>query len=170
MPKRRYAFIFLTIITLAFSFGVAAAENTHRAAVEKLLLLMNQDQIMEQMFPQVKQFVMQQFQQENISPEQTQAFEKYFDKIFDVMQEEMSWDKMRDDFIQIYTAVYTEDEVNELIAFYESPIGQKTIAKTPLLMQQSMAVSQKHTQNMMPKILKIAAEMAAELSNEPKKE
>lgn len=169
--KRINVFIFLTFITLAlFAFGVAAQEDTHRASVEKLLVLMKQDQLMEQMFPKIKQLVLQQLQQTDLTEEQSRLMEKYFDKILDVMKEEMSWDKMKDDFIQLYMSVYTEDEVNELITFYESPIGRKTIEKMPLLMEKSMAISQKYTMDMMPKIQEITMEMMNEIQNESQKE
>lgn len=73
-------------------------------------------------------------------------------------------------FIQLYMSVYTEAEINELIAFYESPIGQKTLEKMPLLMQESMAINQKYTMKIMPKIIEIAEEMAAEIQNDSEQE
>jgi hypothetical protein len=63
-------------------------------------------------------------------------------------------------------SVYTEEELQALIKFYESPVGQKMIAKTPLLMQQTMAISQKHTANLMPKIQKMVKELVDELIND----
>jgi hypothetical protein len=162
--KRFSIFFLVTFITLTlFVFGVSAQADTHRASVEKLLILMNQDQLMEQMFPQIKQMVMQQFEQMDLTEEQTRLMEKYFDKIFNVMKEEMSWDKMKDDFILLYMSVYTEAEVNELIDFYESPIGRKTLEKLPLLMEKSVAISQKYPMNMMPKIQEITMEMMNEV-------
>lgn len=166
MLKRLNVFIFLILIALVFPFGATADDHTHRAAVEKLLLLMNQDRLVEQMFPQMKQFIFEQMQQQDIPADQYPKLEKYFNQMFDIMQEELSWEKMKDDYIQIYTAVYTEEEINELIAFYESPIGQKMTAKMPQLVQESMQVSQKFVQNMMPKIQKLAAEIASEIQKE----
>jgi hypothetical protein len=99
----------------------------------------------------------------DLTEEQTRLMEKYFDKIFNVMKEEMSWDKMKDDFILLYMSVYTEAEVNELIDFYESPIGRKTLEKLPLLMEKSVAISQKYPMNMMPKIQEITMEMMNEV-------
>ena len=39
---------------------------------------------------------------------------------------------------RIYAEHFTEAELDELIAFYETPLGQKMIAKLPVLTQQSM--------------------------------
>lgn len=162
--KRFNLFFLVTLITLTlFVFVASAQADTHRASIEKLLVLMNQDQLMEQMFPQIKQMLAQQFEQTDLTAEQSRLMENFFDKIFNVMKEEMSWDKMKDDFIQLYMSVYTEAEVNELISFYESPIGRKTLEKMPLLMEKSMSISQKYTMNMMPKIQEITMEMMNEI-------
>lgn len=168
--KQFKAIFLLTVMILALSLGVAAQEDSHRASVEKLLLVTNQDQLLEQVYPQIKQLVLGQVQQLDVPREQSPLIEEYFDKIFNVMKEEMSWDKIKNDFIQLYMSVYTEAEINELIAFYESPIGQKTLEKMPLLMQESMAISQKYTMKIMPKIIEIAEEMAAEIQNDSEQE
>ena len=163
--KKFKAIVWVTVIILTFSLGVAAQEDSHRASVEKLLQITDQDQLLEQIYPQIKQLILGQVQQLDVPQEQTPLIEEYFDKIFNVMKEEMAWDNIKDDFIQLYMSVYTEAEINELIAFYESPVGQKTLEKMPLIMQESMAISQKYTMKMMPKILEIAEEMTAKIEN-----
>ena len=162
MMKTFKLVILVTVITLIFSLGVSAKEDTFRASVEKLLILMKQDQTIEQAFPQMKQLMQQQLQQMNIPQEQSPIIEKYLNKMFDVMKEEMSWNKMRDDYIQVYMSVYTEKEIQELIAFYKTPIGQKMVEKMPLLLEQSMTISQKYAKNMIPKIQEITQEMITE--------
>ena len=166
MMKFLKLLILSAAFVLIFSLGVSAEEDTFRASVEKLLSVMKQDQLLEQVFQQVKQMEIQQLQQMNITQEQIPLMEKYFDKMFEVMKAEMSWDKIKDDFIQIYMSVYSETEVQALVNFYESPVGQKMLAKMPLLMQQSMAISQKHMKNIMPKIQEITLEMTNEIENQ----
>lgn len=39
---------------------------------------------------------------------------------------------------RLYAEHFTEAEIDELIAFYETPLGQKMIAKFPVLTQESM--------------------------------
>jgi len=58
------------------------------------------------------------------------------------------WDKMEKKFgsefiskcVPIYDKYYTHDEIKQLIKFYESPIGKKSIATTPVILQESMAI------------------------------
>ena len=44
--------------------------------------------------------------------------------------------------VPIYDKYYTEEEINQIIAFYNSPVGKKMISTMPLVMQESMAAGQ----------------------------
>jgi hypothetical protein len=169
-PKILKSWCLVVVLTVAFSFGVAAKEDPQRAAVEELLVLIKQDQLIEQMYPQIKYLAMQQLQQAELPAEQTPLIEKYLDKLFTVMQEEMSWDKIKDELVELYMSVYTEQEIRDLITFYRSSTGQKMIAKMPLLIEQSIAITQKHTQAMMPKIQQVIQEMIAEIGESEEEE
>ncbi|SFJ61330.1 DUF2059 domain-containing protein [Caulobacter sp. UNC279MFTsu5.1] len=48
-------------------------------------------------------------------------------------------DKMKAPMIDAVAEVFTEQELRELVAFYEAPTGQALIAKTPELTQKMMA-------------------------------
>jgi len=67
--------------------------------------------------------------------------------------------------IELYNANFTEEEINELIEFYQTPLGKKTLSALPRItgeaMQMSTALSQKHVgpfQEALGKILKEKAE------------
>ena len=63
----------------------------------------------------------------------SQANEK-FDKYIAYMMDELKSITKRlvqDDVARIYDKHFTHEEVKDLIAFYESPTGQKTLDKTP---------------------------------------
>jgi uncharacterized protein len=45
--------------------------------------------------------------------------------------------------VQIYEKFYTHDEIKELIAFYQTPLGQKMIKSVPLIYQEAAIVGQK---------------------------
>jgi hypothetical protein len=170
MPKIKSMIVFM-VMTLIGSLGVSAQEISFHDSVEKLLLLMKTDKIVDQSFEQIKPWVLQQIQQTNttqISAAQSQIIENYTGKVFNVIKDEMSWDKIKEDYIQVYMSVYTQEEVQELIKFYQSPIGQKTIEKMPLLMQQSMAISQKYMKNILPRLQAITQEMKTKIENSSK--
>ncbi len=164
MKSRRLISMLLLLVIISFSG--AAQKTADYNSVEELLLLMRIDETLTRTFAQMRPTFLQQFQQlagDELTTEQAQITEKYLEKLFDLMEEEISWEKLKDDYIRIYSAVYTEEEIQELIEFYRSPVGQKTVEQMPVLMEQSMAISQKYLLNLMPRIQELTAEMQAEL-------
>jgi hypothetical protein len=66
---------------------------------------------------------------------------------------------MRDAYVRIYAKYFTEKELEELIAFYGTPVGKKSIEAMPHLMKESMEAA---AQELTPKIEQMTAEVMAE--------
>jgi uncharacterized protein len=162
------------IIISILLYGGSAAyadDNFHRAAVEEMLRISKMDQIdqmIKPLFQQVGKLMEQQFNQLNVPEDKRPLLKKYTQRIFDVMEEEMNWGKMKNEYIDLYVKVYTEDEVKDIMAFYRSPAGQKVIDKMPQLIQESMAVSQNRLKKILPKIQQISSEMVDEIKEQKK--
>ena len=71
------------------------------------------------------------------------------------------WLKFREDIdeeslitkiIPLYQKYYTDEEIEELIAFYNTPIGKKSISIMPQLMQESMLIGQEWGKELAQKI------------------
>ena len=86
------------------------------------------------------------------------AAEKALEKTMALVAEEMSWEKMKEDYVAIYADVFTVEEMEALLAFYRSPAGRAFVAKQPELMQRSMEVSQKASLRLMPKLMALQFE------------
>jgi hypothetical protein len=87
---------------------------------------------------------------------------KMMDKVMEMCAEEMKWEKVKPDYINLYAETFSAEELKELIAFYQSPAGKAFMAKQPELMQKSMQLSQKSMMRLMPKIMAMSSEAAAE--------
>lgn len=85
------------------------------------------------------------------------------------MENELGWEKMKDDLIDIYIKTYTEEEIRAISEFYKTPPGKKFIEKMPQLLQETMAITQKKMPAFMAKMQKISEEMAEELKQLEKK-
>lgn len=57
-----------------------------------------------------------------------------------------------DIIVPIYAKHYSHDEIKELITFYKTDLGKKTIDIMPLIMTESMAAGQKWGQGLGPEI------------------
>jgi hypothetical protein len=52
----------------------------------------------------------------------------------------LSWEKMGPRMTDLYMKAFTEAEIRELIAFYKTPTGQKTLQQMPMLMQEGAKI------------------------------
>jgi hypothetical protein len=65
------------------------------------------------------------------------AFIQWFD-------EEVKWDEIKPQMVQLYAKDFTEEELRALLAFLDKPLGQKVMAKLPLVMQDGALVGQQY--------------------------
>ena len=157
------------ILVLAFAMvqPLRAQEDTRRKLAEELLSLMNVQENIEKAFEAVKQMQVTQLKSMGLSGEATDKAQSMQEKVMDVIAEELSWDKLKNDYIDIYAETFNEEELKGLIEFYKSPVGQKFIGKNPELMKRTMEVTQKQLAVIMPKIQRITMEGLGESSKAP---
>jgi hypothetical protein len=158
------AIIFFIILSLFTPYAIAD-EASRKAAAEELIILSNPDQILEQVWAQVGSMFDQQFQQMGAPEEFRPVFKKYTDKMFKVLEAELSFQNMKDDMISMYVKTFTESEIRGISEFYKSPAGRAFLEKRSKLLQESMAMTQKRMPQIMPKIQAISQEMARELKS-----
>src|SRR6266550_9038373 len=127
------------------------------AKVEKLLDTMsaNVDQIM-------RRSMEASTQGQQLSPEQRRVIDATAARFVQVMRDEMTWDKLRPVYVQIYEESFTQEEIDGLIAFYESPAGVAFVEKMPVVMQKSMSIMQSRMASMMERMKAAMKEAIAE--------
>ncbi|MCF6179500.1 MAG: DUF2059 domain-containing protein [Geopsychrobacter sp.] len=70
----------------------------------------------------------------------------------DLLFKGLSWDSLKEEYIQLYTETFTEEELQGIIDFSKSPLGKKMAEKSPILMQKSMEIGRQHAQQVMPQV------------------
>jgi len=105
---------------------------------------------------------------QNATPEEQEKFRQLFEKGMESYVQKMRKKAaevmpLKDLIDNVYYPVlsqhFTVSEVEELIKFYESPVGQKYISVSPTVMQESSAlINQKY----MPQLQKISIKVAEE--------
>ncbi|MEY2490604.1 MAG: uncharacterized protein QOC70_2546 [Verrucomicrobiota bacterium] len=119
-----------------------ADEASHRKAAEALFALMGMESLINQSIDQM--LAMQVQQNPALAPYQVQM------KAF--LSKYMSWATLKDDMVKIYTAEFSESELNELNKFYQTPLGKKTVQKMPALMAKGAEIGQKRVQEHLPEL------------------
>ena len=81
----------------------------------------------------------------------------------ETITELLSDGSLLDEIIPIYARHFTHQDVLDMIAFYETPLGRKTLEVTPKIMQESMQLGQQWALRVMPGVQeKVTARLKAE--------
>ena len=113
----------LIALSLLQPNALRADEASQKKAAESLLGLMGMEKLLSQSIDQMLALQVQ--QNPSLAPYQAQM------KTF--LNKYMSWASLKDDMAKVYMAEFTEAELNDLIKFYQTPLGKKTVEKMPSL-------------------------------------
>lgn len=162
--------ILLATALLCFASFAHADEASHQKAVENLLDTMHAEKLIdgvrEQVFSQLSTQINAALAKGDFNEAQKATAQRYAKKQIDLLGETLSWPKMKAFQISIYTQTFSEAEINEMTAFYKTPLGQKILERQPKLMAVAMKEIQGQLQAMVPKLEELSREMAAEIKKQ----
>lgn len=152
MKRSLTAVVFVVFLTARAAFGQMPAKES---LAEELLQLMHMKENTEKSFEAVKRMLP--LQMEKISGATGQepgsvAPTNQVSDMVDMIAREMSWEKMKNDYISLYAETFSEDELRGMIAFYKTPVGQAWISKQPEVARKSMELGQRLMMRLMPKL------------------
>ncbi len=165
-PKRLAVMVVAVGVCLAQSFTLApAAEPDGRKLAEELLTLTNTEKTLAGMRAQIGQMMTAQLKSMDVPADLRDTQAKFQQRILDVVFDELSFEKMKPDYIDVYSSTFTTDELSGLVAFYKSPAGRAFADKLPTLTQRLMEVSQSRIQALGPRIKKMTEDFVAEVKS-----
>ena len=155
-----------TILCIAaFITPMFADDASKMAKVEEFFKLSQIDKQLEaamsQTMNQVKSGMIQQMIGGKLTPEQQRSVDDYTAKVGNLVQGALSWEKLKTDYTKIYAETFTEQELDDIIAFYRSKSGQAMVEKGRQLIPKGMAVAQKRMAEVMPELQKLMRDFAA---------
>jgi hypothetical protein len=104
--------------------------SSHREATQELLRVMDAEKNAEAGAQAVF----------NVMIQQNAQLKPFEDVLVKWVKETLSWDRMGPRMTDLYMRTFTEAEIRELIVFYKTPTGKKTLEKMPMLMQEGMQI------------------------------
>lgn len=159
MRRSTRPLIVLLLCAALSSFGSPAFADDKRRLAEKLLDLMGTKEALEAQLEQTRQMMSGQIEAilngMGQSGDRAQNGKQLEDKVFAVLNDELSWTGMKEEYVDLYASTFSEDELHGLIQFYQSDIGRAFAAKQPQLMQKTMAMAQAKMTTLMPRLLAI---------------
>ena len=76
----------------------------------------------------------------------------YSDIVNKYVEMALDWDEISEDVIRTYANHFTADELRQLTAFYQSPIGQRFVEVSPQLNASIQEITARRMQNVMPQM------------------
>ena len=124
---------FLVALLACSSLSAATPEKT--AKIEHLFDVLHaerlQDEIYNQLTQQIDRISVQIAQQDGFpAAERASATSEVRDKMIAAMKDLTSWQRLKPGMIQIYDDEYTDAQLDAIIAFFTSPIGQTYLTKS----------------------------------------
>jgi len=146
------ALLFALFIAVISSGTALAAETGKEERVLKLLEITNARSTVDQVAKSIEGFMQQQIQAtaRDLPPEGQEAMEIVRRESTAWLSENLSWDQLKGMYVDVYSEVFTEKEIDQLIRFYQSPLGQKILAKMPELLQACFQRSQALVKEKLP--------------------
>jgi hypothetical protein len=156
----------LLVAALAFTTSIQAAPSSDES-INQFLELSKAGKLLDSVWAQMDGLMKSSMQQvtkgKPLSADEQAIMDRQQTKMMTIMKEELSWDKLKDGFIQVYRDTFTQEEMDGIIAFYKSPAGQAFVDKQPALMKNTMALMQQRMGPMMQKIQQMTEETAKEI-------
>jgi hypothetical protein len=155
------------LILICGSAQVLADAKNHAADAERFLLLARADKLAVPVYAQVQQMFAQRFAESKAPESEKAVLETYTAQANAALEQAVGWEKIKPDMVKLYTSTFNEQEMKDLIRFYESPLGKKVLQQMPTLTAQSAQLTQAKLETAVPKVNQLLADMTTKLT--PKK-
>lgn len=135
-----------------------ASQASHRAAAEELLQVTHMQQTLDMAMQRMLAVQVQ-------SQPQLQPYKRV---MLDFLRKYMGFNSIKEDLVALYVRNFTEKELDDIVAFYRTPTGQKAVSKLPVLMSEGAQLGVRRVQAHLDELrAMIRAEQARQQSAAP---
>jgi hypothetical protein len=153
--------------TLAATPLYAQNARPTEASVRKLLAAAHLDALLgatsKQVEASLRAGMKREIEGQPLNAKQLSIMDGMQEKMVAIMNEELDWTRMQDHVVELYRDTFTQQEVNGMLAWYNSPTGKAVVAKEPLIMQKVTDETQRRVRDMVPRLMQLQKETAAQL-------
>ena len=129
--KKLCCFVILNWSLITYpSFATEVPQQ--KSSIQELFLIMGMEQQMKSGYEAMLPLVDQQAAQLNLNPSAKEELKNIYRSRFN---NDIDRKEINRKISKAYEDTFSEKEINELIAFYQSPVGRKFLEETPRLMK-----------------------------------
>jgi uncharacterized protein len=158
----------------ALAFALLAAQpvlgeeaKPSDASIKQLLETMHSKGVVDSYMTQVQSTVRDSMQQagagQQLNAKQQKILDDFQTKVFDMVKQELNWADLEPTIFEVYRKSFNQSEVDGMLKFYRSPVGQSVIQKMPMVTQQTMASVQGRMKTITPKVVQLEKDTAAQV-------
>jgi hypothetical protein len=151
--------LLFSILLVAFAFGAHAAAPDS-ASVEKLVRVMRVEKTMSAMERQMDDLLHTLTDQlatsRALSADDRKALDAEMTAEMKTVHDFLTWDHIQPVYYKVYSDTFTQEEVDGMIAFYQTPTGQSVLSKMPGVLQKTVAIIQ-------PQLMQLTTNIQADL-------
>ena len=158
----------LLLLALPLTPLARADDATKATKINELFALTHVDHLTDQMANQMLGQMNNRMKQETagsqLTPKQNQIMSDFTGKIAEMIHGQLSWNKVKPQFVTLYASTYTEPEIDSILAFYRSPAGQTMMAKLPELNAKSLEIGQAQVGTLIPQLRQMSEDFSRQMS------
>lgn len=156
--KIKFALLPAVAFCFLFSGTIARAQQSSKEQkIYKLLEITNASVGTDKMLAQIQDMMTAQLPP-GLPPEQVEKMDMVMGKAMGFVKEHLGVEKLHPQFVAIYRDIYTEEELDGLLAFYQSPTGKVMLEKMPVVMEKTMTLMQSEMMKLLPEMQKMLME------------
>jgi hypothetical protein len=161
--------IAMMVVMLAVASVAARADDASKQAkVRELFVTMRMEHMLDQMLTSIQRQVVAVAQMspdvDKMTPEQKKLTQNFVNQSMKIVSDSVGWTSLEPEYVKLYAATYSEEEIDGILAFYKSPVGQKMLEMTPQLSAGGMDIVQKRMGDFQPKIKELQAEYLKQMA------
>ncbi len=145
----------LLVLAICISTSSWSDEKKHRKIAEEIFEIQNIKQIQDQVAQSLAQQEKARIEELNLPPEAIAIHEDHFKKVMELIASALSWDYIKEDYLNVYMSVYNEKESKAILKFYKTKVGRKTLDLQYHLMQEFQKINQQKQQTILPQLSRI---------------
>jgi uncharacterized protein len=155
------------LATLALQPAFAAGPRPSEQSVLQLFQLMHTRQLLEnataQMDDSMRSSMKAALHGQPLNAEQQKIRDESQTRLMSIMKQALDWSSLEPLMVQAYRDTFTQEEVDAMLKFYTSPVGQSVGAKLPAASQQTMQLMQQRIHDLIPQIVAEQRDAAARI-------
>lgn len=133
----------IIILTLIIAVPVYADTDSHRKAADDILNLALGEGALKAGFALGLNPMVANMKKSGMPDD---VIEQVKGAFMDWLEEDFLWDDMKPLMIDLYVKEFTESELVEILNFYHTPTGMKSLTKLPILTQEAAKIGQDYAQ------------------------